>query len=242
MFPSYNLDKIKYATDGPTFERAVGLYEGGKVTKFQETLDGFSAVVLGSKPYSVLVEARHFDRGSCDCYVGQHDTVCKHMVAVAIQAVMGGRPLDDEDKRLVSQVTCSGQLGVLSSEKLAATKKAITAALSYIKPYRGPSRIWFAYQNSLSEGCNRLSALVGELPVSERTAVLLVNLLLRLDRKLREGGVDDSDGTVGGFMEELVGVLKEYAGLDPTCTRAFHALKNKETCFGWEESLLELVK
>ncbi|MCI0330696.1 MAG: hypothetical protein L0196_07060 [candidate division Zixibacteria bacterium] len=242
MLPAYDLDKLKYATDGPTFEKAVGLYGSGKVTRFQETLDGFSAVVLGSKPYSVFVEARHFDRGSCDCFVGQHDTVCKHMVAVAICAVMGGRPLGDEDKRVVGQVTCSGQLGELSAEKLAATKKAITAALGYIRPYRGPSRIWFGYQHSLSGGCNRLSALVGELPVSEQTAVLLVNLLLRLDRKLREGGVDDSDGTVGGFMEQVVGMLKEYARLDPACTRAFHALKNKDTSFGWEESLLDLIK
>ena len=242
MLPVYTLDKIKYATDGPTFKKAVGLYEGGKVSKFEETMDGFSADVLGSKPYSVFVEARHFDRGSCDCYVGQHDTLCKHMVAVAIQAATGGRPLGDEDKRPMGQPTCSGQRGELNKEQLAATKKAISAALSYIKPYRGPSRIWFRYQRSLAEGCNRLSALVGELPVSEQTALLLIDLLLRFDRKLRVGGVDDSDGTVGGFMEAVVAVLKEYARLEPAYARAFHALKNIDTCFGWEESLLELVK
>ena len=112
----------------------------------------------------------------------------------------------------------------------------------YVKPYDGPSRAWFAYQNSLQEGCNRLAKIVSDLPVSEQTVKLLVDMLLRLDDKLCRSGVDDSDGTVGGFIEETVQVLKEYAKLDPDCTKAFRELKDKETCFGWEEPLLEIVK
>ena len=114
--------------------------------------------------------------------------------------------------------------------------------MRYIKSYDGPSRTWFAYQNSLSEGCNRLSKIVSELPVSEQTAKLLVDTLLRLDDRLCRGDVDDSEGTVGGFIEETVQALKKYAKLDPSCAKAFSALKDKETCFGWEESLLELIK
>ena len=34
MGPAYNLDKIKFATDTATFEKAIDLYESGKVTKF----------------------------------------------------------------------------------------------------------------------------------------------------------------------------------------------------------------
>jgi len=112
--------------------------------------------------------------------------------------------------------------------------------MRYIKAYHGPSRIWSSYQNSLSEGCNRLSAIVSELPVSEQTAKLLVNLLLRLDKKLCQGGVDDSDGTVGEFITETVTVLKKYSELDPACKRALKILKNRETCFGWEENLLNI--
>lgn len=242
MKPTYDLDKIKFATDGPTFEKAVGLYEGGKVTQFEEGIGAYSAIVLGTKPYRVSVEARRYDLGFCECYLGQNDTLCKHMVAVAIYAVTGGKPLNEDDKRVVSQPISSGRLGTLNKKELAATKKSITAAMRYIKPYMGPSRIWFAYQNSLSEGCNRLSALVSELPVGEETARLLVDMLLRLDDKLSRGGVDDSDGIVGGFIEETVNVLKEYAKLDHTCTKTFPELKNRETCFGWEEPLVELVK
>jgi len=241
MLPNYDLDKIKFATDGPTFEKAVGLYESGKVTKFKEYHDGYSAIVLGGNPYEVSVSARHYDRGSCDCYLGQEGTLCKHMVAVAIRAVTGGKALTPEDKRQHNQVSCSGRLGTLSGTELSRVKKLITAAMRYIKPYNGPSRVWFAYQDSLQEGCNRLSAIVCDLPVSVDTARLLVDMLLRLDKKLCEGGVDDSDGTVGGFIEGTVQVLKEYAKLDSSCVKAFRELKGKKTCFGWEEALLELT-
>ena len=242
MFPRYDLEKIKFATDGPTFERAVGLYEAGKVTQFKAVMNGFSAVVLGTKPYHIFVSARHFDRGSCECYLGQRDILCKHMVAVAIYAVLKGEPLTEKEKQSIDSPSCSGKLGVLTKEELDEIKKSITAALRYIKPYYGPSRIWFRYQDSLSEGCRRLSAIVSNLPVSEQTARLLVDLLLRLDKKLSLGGVDDSDGTVGGFIEETVQMLKEYAKLDSACLQAFRALENRETCFGWEEPLVKLIE
>ena len=240
--PDFTLDKIKFATDGATFEKAVKLYESGKVTRFDDNGFTYTATVQGSQPYDVIVSRRRYDEGRCTCYLGQNDTLCKHMVAVAIRAVTGDKPLSEEDKQLVSQVTCSGKLGELSKNELAATKKAITAGMRYIKSYEGPSRIWFAYQSSLSEGCNRLSKIVSELPVSQQTAKLLVDMLLRLDDRLCRGGVDDSDGTVGGFIEETVQVLKEYAKLNSSCVAAFNELKGKETCFGWEEPLLEFVK
>ncbi|MBU2037119.1 SWIM zinc finger domain-containing protein [Patescibacteria group bacterium] len=241
MLPTYNFDKIKFATDRPTLEKAIGLYENGKVTQFREELNGFFATVLGTKPYRVYVDKRHYDQGDCDCYLGQNETLCKHMVAVAIYAVMDGRPLTEDDKKIISAPKCSGRLGELNKIKLAAVKKSITSAMRYIKPYNGPSRIWFAYQNSLSEGCSRLSAIISELPVSEQTAKILVETLLRLDRKLCTGGVDDSDGAVGDFIYETVDLLKDFAKIDSDCVDIFKKLKNKETCFGWEEPLLELI-
>lgn len=239
--PDFDLNKIKFATDQSTFEKAVALYESGKVTQVEEGIRSYSAVALGTKPYRVSVEARRYDYGYCTCYLGTNGTLCKHMVALAIYAVQGGKPLTADDKKLVQNPTCSGKLGILSDNELPVIKQAITAALRYIKAYIGPSRTWFAYQNSLSEGCNRLSAIISDLPVSSQTAELLVDLLLRLDKKLCTGGVDDSDGEVGGFIEEVVIVLKDYAKLDPECIKAFIKLTGKETCFGWEEPLLELT-
>lgn len=242
MQPHYDLDKIKFATDGPTFARAVKLYENGKVTKFEEDTLGYSAIVLGGSPYHVSVSARRYDEGTCTCYLGQGDTLCKHMVAVAIRAVTGGRVLREEEKQQTNEPTCSGKLGTLNKDELAEVKRTISAAMRHVKPYDGPSRIWFAYQDRLSEGCNRLSALVSELPVSPQTAKLLIDLLLRLDTKLTTGGVDDSDGTVGDFITSTVHVLQEYVRLDPACVQEFRILKGRETCFGWEEPLVELIE
>ena len=240
MQPAYDLDKIKFATDGPTYERAVGLYESGKVTQFKKELNGFFATVLGTKLYKVYVDNRHYDRGDCECYLGQNNTLCKHMVAVAIYAVMDGKKLSKEDTELAGSPECSGKLGELSKEELAETKKSITSAMRYIKAYIGPSRIWFVYQNSLDEGCARLSKLMSELPVSEQTTKLLVGMLLRIDKKLCTGGVDDSNGTVGGFIYETVNMLEEYVKLDLSCIKAFKKLCGQSTCFGWEESLVKM--
>ena len=101
MQPVYDLDKIKFGTGEPTYSRAVGLYENGKITKFEKDFRGYSAIVLGTHPYRVYVSSRHYDRGSCDCYLGQRDELCKHMVAVSIFVVMGGKKLSDKDKEMI---------------------------------------------------------------------------------------------------------------------------------------------
>lgn len=241
MFPKYNLDKIKFATNPQTYEKAVVLYETGKVIQFEEGISNYSAIVLGTRPYRVSVEARRYGYGLCECYLGQTDVLCKHIVAVAIYAVMDGKKLSQEDKESVAEPMCSGKLGELTKEDLSVVKKTITSAMGYIKAYSGPSRTWFAYQDSLQEGCSRLSKIVSDLPVSIQTANLLIDMLLRIDNRLCRGGVDDSNGTVGGFIEETVQILKEYAKLDNSCLMAFGRLKDKETCFGWEESLVKIV-
>ena len=241
MKPVYDLDKIKFSSDRGSFERAVELYEKGKVTKFKKSPGEFSAVVLGSEPYRVWVSPRRHDEGNCTCYLGRNDTLCKHMIAVAIYAVMNGSKLADGDKEFIEAPRLSGKKGELDAAELSAVKRSITDALKYIKSYSGPSKAWFAYQNSLNEGCSRLSKIITDLPVSPQTTKILIDLLLRLDEKLCSGGVDDSDGTVGGFMEEVVGVLKEYARLDPACVKAFKKLADKKTCFGWEAPLVEIL-
>ncbi|MBI2645097.1 hypothetical protein HYW94_02895 [Candidatus Uhrbacteria bacterium] len=240
MLPHFDLDTIKFGTDPQTFERAIALYESGKVTHYEDDAYGCSAIVVGTHPYRVFVDARHYDRGQCDCYLGQKDVLCKHMVAVAIQAVTLGEPLSDKEKKRVDEVVCSGKIGELTKEHLASVKKSIAGAIRYIKAYTGPSRKWFIYQSSLCEGVHRLAAIICELPVSKQTAKLLIDLLLRLDHKL-QFGTDDSDGTVGSFIYEVVALLEEYVGYDPKCAEAFRSLIGKETCFEWEEPLVRYL-
>lgn len=236
MIPQYDLEKIKFGVDEKTWERAVGLYEAGKITEVEEGYFGFTARVLGTQLYDVAVSETHYDRGDCNCFVGQRD-ICKHMVALAIWAVMRGVPLSKEDKEQKNEVKFCGKIGELSGKELAIVKEKIREAQKYIKAYRGPSKKWFTYQNYLSEGCNRLSAIAGELPASEQTANLLVGLLLRLDKKLCTGGVDDSDGAVGGFIEGCVALLLEFAKAEKNCAKPFKKLVGIKTCFGWEEPL-----
>ena len=240
---NYDLDKIKFSTDGRTFARAVEIYEQGGVKNFKSDSFGFEAKVKSSRQgyYNVYVSTKDYQRGSCDCYLGERGILCKHLVALAICAVKNGKKLSSAEKEVISSPKCSGRRGELSKEEIKEVRAEITAAMRYIKPYNGPSRIWFAYQASLAEGVNRLSAIVSKLPVSKQTADLLVNLLLRLDRKLAEGGVDDSDGTVGDFMMEAAFVLKEYAKIDSACLKAFEKLAGRQTCFDWEAELVELL-
>jgi hypothetical protein len=241
MRPSYTSEKIKFGTDPATFQKAVELYEKGKVTQFKEHIRGYSALVLGTHPYHVDVHKKDYDRGYCDCYLGQTDVLCKHMVAVALRAVMNGDPLTYEDKNTITEVISSGKIGELSKKELTDVGKKITSALKYIKSYDGPSKTWFAYQNSLDEGVARLTVLVSNLPISAQTTDFIIDLLFRLDKKVCEGGVDDSNGTVGNFMIETVEILKDYAKTDPSVIECFKRFQNIETCFGWEEPLLKLI-
>lgn len=175
MNPSYNLEKIKFGVDALTFEKAVNLYESGKVIDFKEDLGEYSATVIGTHLYNVAVSDRYYDRGDCDCYLGQNNILCKHMVAVAIYAIMRGKKLSKEDKEIISTPKCSQKLGELSKEDLASVKKEISSALRYVKGYAGSSRDWFKYQSSLSEGCVRLTKIVSSLPVSKQTAKILID-------------------------------------------------------------------
>ena len=221
MPPTYDLNKIKFATDEATFRRAVELYERGKVTQVEEAFGDFTAVIQGTQPYRVSVSGRNYRHGHCTCYVGEKGSLCKHMVALALHAVLNGKPLAAEDKQLRNEIRRSDRREALSDSDLAAVKASITEAMKYIKSYRGPSRTWFANQDSLQEGCNRLRAIISDLPIHPQTAALLVNLLNRLEKKLSVSGVDDSNGIVGSFAGELIDLLEEFAQIDPACLDPF---------------------
>ena len=237
---TFDMDKIKYGVDGATFMRAVALYEKRKVTRVKCEVGNFTAVVLGTEPYRVSISAKSFKKGYCPCYVGQKGIICKHMTALAIHSVLAGKPVEEKIKQPGRQAQFDGRKEPLSADELAEIKTSISEAMKYIKSYNGPSRTWFAYQGSLSGGCAKLSEIVSGLPANRKSADLLVKLLLRLDKKLM-GCVDDSDGTVGGFMTAVVEMLEKFAEIDPACIDAFNPLLGIETCFGWESPLVRLV-
>ena len=142
MHVNYDLNKIKFAIDGATFTRAVGLYESGKVTEVK-TLGGYySAVVQGTNPYRVSVSSRNYKQGHCTCYLGQKDTLCKHMVALALHVVMNGKPLNDQNKLHSHRVECNKRREELDEEALAIVRISITTSLSrhvYIRRVSNPT-------------------------------------------------------------------------------------------------------
>ncbi|MEA2056848.1 MAG: hypothetical protein U9O78_04080 [Patescibacteria group bacterium] len=85
--PDFILDTIKFSTDKPTLERAIELYENGKVAQVEEGIHSHSAIVQGTKPYSVSVETRRYDCSHWNCYLGQNNTLCKHVVALALHVI-----------------------------------------------------------------------------------------------------------------------------------------------------------
>jgi hypothetical protein len=46
---------------------------------------------------------------------------------------------------------------------------------------------------------------------------------------------------VGGFMQEMVSVLEQYAAAEPRVIKTFDRLAGRETCFGWEEALVKML-
>ena len=75
---NYDLDKIKFSTDERTFARAVEIYEQGGVKNFKSDSFGFEAKVKSSRQgyYNVYVSTKDYQRGSCDCYLGERDILC----------------------------------------------------------------------------------------------------------------------------------------------------------------------
>ena len=244
MQPFYSLDEIKIDLDKGTWLRAVKLYQEGKVGNFETQGPSFTAQVQGTHMYNVSVNHKDFDVGFCDCYLGQREILCKHMIAVAIYSLKQGKPLTEAEQQFVDhfEFVPDSNLDIDDPEQFIILKAQIKSALEYIAPYEGPSRIWFQYQDNLSKGCTKLHLILSRLPINPKTVKFILGLLLRIDRRLSSGGVDDSDGTVGDFIEQVVDALANASSAHPEIIPEFKRLLNRETTFGWEEKLVEIYK
>lgn len=205
--PNYTLQDIQLSVEDNEFNKGLQLFKKGKVGTVQETFSGFEAVVSGTKKYRVAVESNNFDKGECDCYLGQKDYLCKHMLALAIAVVHKYRPQDmiviDHS---LNQAVCSGKISEITKDEIIEVEKQIKTGLSYIKNWSGPSKKWFEYQDNLSKGSRTILLALSNLPICEKSVVICIALLKKLDKKLL-GSVDDSDGTIGNLMEEIIELL-----------------------------------
>lgn len=227
----FTYSDVKYASDEASFKRAKDLFAKGKVQSFKTLANGYRAVVQGSTDYSVMVSSKRVNYGDCDCYMGQNGQLCKHMLAVAQRALYEAGLADKTGNPIANSV-------VLPAD----AKLHITSALKKIRGYDGPSRTWFDYQGKLDTAAGMIEEAMPLLETSLANAKYLWKLVLRLSDKLARGGVDDSNGTIGGAVFAVIKRIAQMAKTDQTIKS--WAVKNctTDTGFGFEEELQVLLK
>lgn len=231
MKPHFTYSDVKYASDEAIFERAKNLFSKDKVQSFEILPGGYRAIVQGSQPYSVMVSGKRVGYADCDCYMGQNDELCKHMLAVALRALYEAGSVDKAGNPTASSV-------ILPAD----ARLHISAALKKIRSYDGPSRTWFDYQRKLDTAAGMIEEATPLIETSLANAKYLWKLVLRLSDKLARGGVDDSNGTIGGAVYAVIKRIAEMAKTNETIKR--WAVKNctTDTGFGFEEELQALLK
>ena len=224
--PKFTYDDVKFAAHGGIFSRALGLFAEGHVRDFRELSNGYKAIVQGTEPYRVSLSSKRVDYADCTCYMGQNDDLCKHMLALALYVLHEAGQVD-------------AQGAPIGSAKLEPSdaRDHITAALKKVRSYDGPSRIWFEYQHKLDIAAGMIQDAVPLLDPTLDNTKYLWKLVLKLSKKLSEGGVDDSNGTIGDailfIIEHIVNIAHEDAASMKWARR--HCVD--DTGFGFEEEL-----
>ena len=210
------------------FARARALCKTDKVTDFRLTYRGdLTALVHGTERYSVLVSRTAFDHGSCTCYMGEEGELCKHMIAVALIGLQKEGTLDPS----------------YAPEKTFADddpQKRVGRGIRKVVSYDGPSRIWWSYQRKLDTAAYLIRQGTDQLEPSLLHAKFIWKAILTLSDKLATGGVDDSNGTIGGAVDHLVSALAHMAHTDPKIM-AYAMTCTEDTGFGFEDDLARLL-
>lgn len=202
--PRFTYRDVRYSVDDSMFARALKLFTGKKIADFGHDMAGYSARVIGTQSYQVHVSQRAVDYGMCNCYMGQNNTLCKHMIAVGLEVLYRARKID-----------AAGNPYENPPSNLDERKALLTAGLRKITACNGrPSSTWFAYQTKLDVGAAMIHESMCGIEPSVENAKFLWDIVRRVDRKLA-GGVDDSNGTVWPVASEAVRLLAAW-GKDST--------------------------
>ena len=233
--PQFTVSDIQIGVGDHEFQKALALYKKGAVKNIEEDFSGFSAVVSGTHEYEVSMSVTSYDRGYCDCYIGQKDELCKHMLALAIALVYKYRPEDTKQiEQPLDQAVCLGEIRNITPDELVAVKKGIREGMHYIKSYSGGSARWFQYQDSLVKGSRLILLALSNIPVCKDSVMICINVLKRLDKKVLKG-VDDSDGTVGELMCQIIEVLNLHVSFDGSLKEYVIQKLPKGESFDWEQ-------
>lgn len=228
--PKFTIEDIQYADNEATFGRALDLYETGKVGPITaDDRPAYSAVVQGTHPYQVSVSGKRVDDGDCDCYLGQHDRLCKHILALALAVLHASGKAEHPGTATTARVNPDE------------AKQLVKDGMKKLRVYSGPSRVWFSYQRSLATGAGMITKATGVLPPSKENATYLWRLVERIDKKL-VNGIDDSDGVVGVCIDGIIKQLADYAKQAPELMPVINKFCTRKTNFGFEESLRAMLR
>jgi len=226
--PEFTTNDIRHAANKASYDRALDLYKAGKVGPITADRLGYSAIVQGTHPYRVSVSAKHVDKGDCDCYLGQNDSLCKHILALALAVLGPSGAIESSNNATASHVSPDE------------AKQLIKDGIKKLRAYTGPSRVWFSYQRSLATGAAMIAEATTNLPPSKENADYLWRLVERLDKKLQTG-VDDSNGVVGNCIDIIIDCLAGYARQTPDLEPRIRKFCSRKTGFGFETSLQSLM-
>jgi len=234
LLPQFTLIDIQLGVGNQEFEKGMLLYKKGAVNNIEKDFSCFRAIVSGTHDYEVSVDVSSYDRGDCNCYIGQKDELCKHMIALAIALVYKYKP--DDTKTIdhpLDQAVCSGYVRDITQEELDVAKTEIKEGIAFVKSYSGPSSKWFQYQDSLTKGSRLILLAISKIPVCEVSVMLCIDTLKKVDKKILKG-VDDSDGTVGEMMCQIVEVLNLFVSFDKSLKGFIRKRLPKGEAFDWE--------
>lgn len=223
--PKFTYRDVRYSVDDSMFARAVRLFTSKKITDFGYDMVGYSARVIGTQTYRVHVSQKAVDYGMCDCYMGQNDTLCKHMIAVGLEVLYRAGKID----------SIGGSHEDLPSN-LEGRKVLLTAGLRKITAYEGPSSTWFSYQAKLDIGAAKIYESMQGVEPSVENAKFLWDIVKRVDRKLT-GGVDDSNGTAWPVASEAVRLLAAWGKDSPELHALVTRLAKAKTVAGFHHDL-----
>lgn len=227
--PGFTIEEVRYADSNAVFDRALTIFESGKIGPITSNRQGYSAVIIGTHPYQVSVSAKRVDTGSCNCYLGQHDRLCKHILALALAVLHKTGRISHPRTALTSPK---------SPEE---AKQAIREGMKKLRAYTGPSRVWFSYQRDLATGSAMIAEAVDTLPPTKQNAQFLWRLIERIDRKLANA-VDDSDGQVSECTAVIIRRLADYAEQAPELAPTIQAFCKRKTSFDFEHDLQSILK
>lgn len=225
--PKFSYDDVKFSTDRAIVARALKLFTDRKVQDFRELRSGdYAATIIGTEPYKVLLDNKRIDNANCTCYMGQNDQLCKHVLALALYVLHRAKLIDER----------GGPIGVAKLRQGDACDH-IAAALRKIRGYTGSSRVWFAYQRKLGVAAGMIQDAVVLLEPTLDDTKYLWKLVLKLSRKLSDGGVDDSDGIIGNTIYCIIERITNAARADSEIMRWARQHCVEDTGFGFEEDL-----